>query len=165
MRTFTAVFPHTTLWDGGSLMIGSSRPLVLDEHAFELGRSPSVRTALRDVGLGTFSERSRLQGRSAELRAFVGDGTILTDDRPLTEYFLCSRSTMPRSMFPECRETSTVTCAAARALAGGARRNPYPRGFAPATPNTRLARARFRLRSPRPERSRRAPARPCGLGR
>ena len=90
MRTFTTVFPHTTLWQGGSLMVGSSRPLVLDEHAFERKlERPSVRTALRDVGLGTFSELlARYTAGPAELRAFVGDGTILTDDRPLTEYFL-----------------------------------------------------------------------------
>jgi len=90
MRTFTSVFPHTTLWYGGSLMVGSSRPLVLDEDAFakKLER-PAARTALSDVGLGSFSELlSHYTAGPAELRAFVGEGLILSDDRPLTEYFL-----------------------------------------------------------------------------
>jgi spermidine synthase len=90
MRTFTTVFPHTTLWYNGSLMVGSSRPLVLDESAFERKlERPATRTALTEVGLGTFTELlARYTAGPAELRTFVGDGTILTDDRPLTEYFL-----------------------------------------------------------------------------
>ena len=90
MRTFTTVFPHTTLWYGGSLMVGSSRPLVLDEDAFrrKLER-PAARVALGDVGLGSFAELlSRYKAGPAEMRAFVGEGLILSDDRPLTEYFL-----------------------------------------------------------------------------
>jgi len=90
MRTFTSVFPHTTLWYGGSLMIGSLRPLVLDEDAFERKLSqPSARAALEELGLGSFATLiSRYTAGPGELRAFVGGGPLLTDDRPLTEYFL-----------------------------------------------------------------------------
>jgi spermidine synthase len=90
MRTFVTVFPHTTLWYNGSLMIGSLRPLVLEEEAFErkLAR-PSARTALEQVGLGSFQALiARYTAGPGELRAFVGEGQLLTDDRPLTEYFL-----------------------------------------------------------------------------
>lgn len=58
MRTFLSVFPEATLWGGGSLMIGSKKPLAL-----------------------------YLAGPD-EMRAFVGDGPVLTDDLPLVEYFL-----------------------------------------------------------------------------
>ena len=90
MRTFVTVFPHTTLWHGGSLMVGSSRPLVLDEVAFlrKMG-SPVSRAALESMGFSSFENLlSRYTAGPAELRAFLGEGPILTDDRPLTEYFL-----------------------------------------------------------------------------
>jgi hypothetical protein len=90
MRTFLSVFPHTTLWEGGSLMVGSSRPLVLDAEAFEHKlQRPESRKALEALGLPTFKALlGRYVAGPAELRAFVGDGELLTDDRPLTEYFL-----------------------------------------------------------------------------
>jgi spermidine synthase len=90
MRTFLTVFPHTTLWHGGSLMLGSSRPLVLDEEAFAKKQmSPQSKAALDAMGFRSFEELlSRYTAGPVELRAFLGDGPILTDDRPLTEYFL-----------------------------------------------------------------------------
>jgi spermidine synthase len=90
MRTFVAVFPHTTLWHGGSLMVGSSRPLVLDEESFMRKlASPQSRSALEAMGFNSFeSLLGRYTAGPAELRAFLGEGRILTDDQPLTEYFL-----------------------------------------------------------------------------
>jgi spermidine synthase len=90
MRTFLRVFPHTTLWQGGSLMVGSMRPLVLDEEAFARKRAwPQSRVALDTMGLTSFEALlARYVAGPAELRQFVGEGPILTDDRPLTEYFL-----------------------------------------------------------------------------
>jgi spermidine synthase len=90
MRTFLNVFPHTTLWEHGTLMIGSRRPLMLDQEAFERKLvDESSRSALDSMGLGNFNALlSRYVAGPAEIRAFVGEGTILTDDRPLTEYFL-----------------------------------------------------------------------------
>jgi spermidine synthase len=90
MRTFLSVFPHTTLWEHGTLMVGSRRPLVLDQEAFErkLANEDS-RRSLESMGLGSFNAMlSRYVAGPDEIRAFVGPGTILTDDRPLTEYFL-----------------------------------------------------------------------------
>jgi spermidine synthase len=90
MRTFVSVFPHTTLWHGGSLMIGSSRPLVLDEASFlRKQASPQSRQALEAMGFKNFEALlARYDAGPAELKAFLGEGPILTDDRPLTEYFL-----------------------------------------------------------------------------
>jgi spermidine synthase len=90
MRTFVSVFPHTTLWHGGSLMVGSSRPLVLDEEAFlRKQASPQSKQALDAMGFRSFEELlSRYTAGPAEIKTFLGEGRILTDDQPLTEYFL-----------------------------------------------------------------------------
>jgi spermidine synthase len=90
MRTFVTVFPNTTLWHGGSLMVGSTRPLVIEEEAFlRKQRSAQSKGALDGMGFKTFeSLLSQYDAGPAEIRAFLGPGPILTDDRPLTEYFL-----------------------------------------------------------------------------
>ncbi len=90
MRTFVTVFPHTTLWHGGSLMVGAARPLVLEEEAFlRKQASPQSKEALDAMGFSTFEALlAQYDAGPAEIRAFLGEGPILTDDRPLTEYFL-----------------------------------------------------------------------------
>lgn len=45
--------------------------------------------ALRQLGVTSFGDlKRRYVAGPAEMRAFVGDGPILTDDLPLVEYFL-----------------------------------------------------------------------------
>jgi spermidine synthase len=90
MRTFFTVFPHTTLWHGGSLMVGSTRPLVLDEESFlRKQAAPQSKAALDSMGFESFDNLlSRYTAGPAEIRTFLGDGRLLTDDQPLTEYFL-----------------------------------------------------------------------------
>ena len=90
MRTFVTVFPHTTLWHGGSLMVGSTRPLRLEEAAFASKlASPQSKAALDEMGFKTFAAlRGQFNAGPAEIKDFLGEGPILTDDRPLTEYFL-----------------------------------------------------------------------------
>jgi spermidine synthase len=90
MRTFVSVFPHTTLWHGGSLMVGAKRPLVLERDAFDRKlQDEDSRRALEAMNLGSFEALlSRYVAGPEELRKFVGPGPVLTDDRPLTEYFL-----------------------------------------------------------------------------
>ena len=39
MRTFTSVFPYTTLWGEGSLMLGSMSPFTLSQSAYEARRA------------------------------------------------------------------------------------------------------------------------------
>jgi spermidine synthase len=88
MRTFLEVFPHATLWLDGELMVGSLTPLTLDRPAFEAKLAdPKSRQAMLDAGLDSFETlRSWYAAGPREMRAFVGAGTVLTDDRPLVEY-------------------------------------------------------------------------------
>ena len=88
MRTFLDVFPHTTLWLDGNLMVGSTKPLHLSETVFaSKRRDPRTAAALDEVGLTSFDVlRSWYTAGPDDLRRFVGDGPLLTDDRPLLEY-------------------------------------------------------------------------------
>lgn len=88
MRTFLSVFPEATLWWDGSLMIGSKKPLVLRKADFDW-KLGARREALEDVGLTSFEQlTSAYVAGPEEMRAFVGEGPMLSDDRPLVEYFL-----------------------------------------------------------------------------
>ncbi len=86
MRTFLEVFPYTTLWADGTLMVGSATPFIFSERAFERRRQAH--------GYGDYFtwDFDRLAGLYLagpdELRAFVGEGPVLTDDKPSLEYFL-----------------------------------------------------------------------------
>ncbi len=88
MRTFLEVFPHATLWYDANFMVGSLKPLSIDPAALErMRQNPETRAALDAVGLKTFENlRSWFTAGPDEMRAFVGDGPLLTDDRPLVEY-------------------------------------------------------------------------------
>lgn len=88
LRTFMDVFPQTTLWADGHLMVGSKRPLRLDRARFEAKLAdPSTREALEELGLASFDQllKSFVAG-PGDLRRFAGAGELLTDDRPLIEY-------------------------------------------------------------------------------
>jgi spermidine synthase len=88
MRTFLSVFPEATVWWDGSLMIGSKKRLVLRESDFSW-KLQARGDALRELGVGSFERlKAAYVAGPDEMRAFVGDGPILTDDRPLVEYFL-----------------------------------------------------------------------------
>lgn len=88
MRTFLAVFPDATLWYDGNFMIGSRLPLTIAPDRFaRLRATPVTRAALDAVGLTSFAAlRSWYTGGAAEMRAVIGPGPVLTDDRPLVEY-------------------------------------------------------------------------------
>ncbi len=88
MRTFLEVFPHATLWHDANFMVGTLRPLSIDPGALDrLRQNPELRVALDAAGLKDFAHlRSWYTGGPDEMRAFVGDGPLLTDDRPLVEY-------------------------------------------------------------------------------
>lgn len=88
VRTFLTAFPHATAWSNGELLVGTTEPLQLDARAFEAKLSrPATRSALSLIDITSFD--SLLQQYTAgpeQIRAFVGQGVILTDDRPLVEY-------------------------------------------------------------------------------
>ncbi len=98
-RTFLTVFPETTAWAGGSLFIGSVEPLRLRRRDFDWKLSvPGRAESLKDVRIESFE--ALLETFTAgpdEIRAFVGEGPLLTDDRPLAEYFL----SLPRDRQPD----------------------------------------------------------------
>jgi spermidine synthase len=83
MRTFLSVFPHTTLWGDGSLMLGSMKPFTLSTSAYEARRKGFEQFPW---DLATL-KRIYIAGTD-DIKAFVGDGPILTDDKPVIEYFL-----------------------------------------------------------------------------
>ncbi len=90
VRTFLSVFPNATLWADGTVLIGSMQPLRLRRGDFDWKRQlPGRRQALDDLGAGTWEKLLALYvAGPAELSRYVGEGPILTDDRPLVEYFL-----------------------------------------------------------------------------
>jgi spermidine synthase len=88
MRTFLDVFPDATLWYDANFMVGTRRPLTIDPGALDrLRATPQIREALDAVGLTSWEVlRSWYTAGPDEMRSFVGEGPILTDDRPLVEY-------------------------------------------------------------------------------
>jgi spermidine synthase len=97
-RTFQHVFPETTVWVDGSLLIGSIQPLQIDET--KLAERFAVATLRPSLAAAGFPNAGSLLGhyfaRPDDLRRFLGDGPILTDDRPLLEYYL----SLPRDERP-----------------------------------------------------------------
>ncbi len=89
-RTFVSVFPATTVWADGSLLVGAMEPLRLRRRDFEWKlKVPGRAQGVHDLGISSFDELLKMyRAGPEELRAFVGPGPILTDDRPLVEYFL-----------------------------------------------------------------------------
>jgi spermidine synthase len=98
-RTFVSVFPETTVWVDGSLLVGALQPLKLRRAEFDakLGL-PGRARGLHDLGIESFEKlMTTFVAGPDELRAYVGPGPILTDDRPLAEYFL----SLPRDKNPD----------------------------------------------------------------
>jgi spermidine synthase len=110
LRTFHAVFPHVLIAFGpggfGFFMFGSDEPLSFDDQAIDdvLSR-PGV---LEEISSAYDSPESTLDGwrerihslvwiRDDEVTDFTGDGPLITDDRPLPEYFLLRRLFGPES--------------------------------------------------------------------
>jgi spermidine synthase len=100
MRTFLEVFPHMTLWFSGDLLIGSKQPITIDRAVLEAKlRDPQVREALAKVGVTNSTQIiSWFAATDPELRSYAGPGPIITDDRPLIEYF---RSLPPQKEPPD----------------------------------------------------------------
>ena len=88
MRTFLSVFPEATLWYDGTLMAGTRHKFTLDLGVIDrLRQSTTTAEALASVDLRSFEDlRNWYTGGADEMRRYVGDGPLLTDDRPLMEY-------------------------------------------------------------------------------
>ncbi len=104
LRTFHAVFPHVIIAFGpggyGFFMFGSDDPIAFTDEAIAevLGR-PGI---LEEISSAFDSPEQTIEGWTErihslvwltddEVSAFTGDGPLITDDRPLPEYFLLRR--------------------------------------------------------------------------
>jgi len=101
MRTFRSEFPHVSILihldDGAIYMLGSDAPITWD--AATVSRFLESPQAKADVG-GAADSASLPEKPWADILAgmrwlqddqvdrFVGAGPLITDDRPLTEYYL-----------------------------------------------------------------------------
>ena len=115
LRTFLSVFPEVSLWGDGSLVVGSTSKVALTPEAFARRLAePGVREALAPLGVTDYASLAALhRADGPALRAFVGEGPVLTDDRPLVEYFLSlppgDRAVEPRSGLRSRRTDRTVS--------------------------------------------------------
>jgi predicted membrane-bound spermidine synthase len=116
VRTFRDVYPNVILAFGpggyGLFMLGSEQPIAFDEATIRtILQRPGV---LADISSAFDSRETTEDGwvekiRSAlwiageEVAAFAGSGPLITDDRPLPEYFFLRRTYGPRvpRMTPE----------------------------------------------------------------
>jgi spermidine synthase len=87
MRTFLDVFPHATLWRDGDFLVGGLEPITLTPGRVAAARrDPHTARALDAIGLRDDETlQAWFTGGAEEMRRFVGDGALLTDDRPLIE--------------------------------------------------------------------------------
>ena len=104
LRTFAAAFPHVLVARGpggyGNFLLGSESPIALTDAGI---RSVLARPGvLEDISSAYDSPESTVDGWAAripglvrldgdEVRAAAGEGLLITDDRPLPEYFLLRR--------------------------------------------------------------------------
>ena len=92
LRTFVSVFPYTTLWADGGLMLGSTKPFTLSQSAYNARRAGF---SLLNWDLATL--KRIYSAGPEEIREFLGhDGPLLTDDKPVIEYFL----SLPKNDLP-----------------------------------------------------------------
>ena len=99
-RTFLRAFPHVTMWVWGALLIGSNEPIDVDLAAISAEWAErDLRHILEGSGFNTPETFTGLFAMNdAELRAWAGDGPIMTDDQPYVEYYLSlpGREFVPR---------------------------------------------------------------------
>jgi spermidine synthase len=110
VRTFAHRFPFVMIafgpGEGGTFLFGSREPIGFDESSIrEVLARPGV---LADLSEAFDSPATRLEQwasliprlvwiSGADVTRFGGEGPLMTDDRPLTEYFLLRRVFGPKS--------------------------------------------------------------------
>jgi spermidine synthase len=89
VRTFLEAFPQSTLWLTSDLLIGSPSPVQISRAELEHRLAdPSARASLTEVGLQKPEDvLAQFRADPNALHAYASTGPILTDDRPLLEYF------------------------------------------------------------------------------
>jgi spermidine synthase len=89
MRTFLEAFPHSTLWLATDVLVGAKQPMDWNTPRLQQRLADvKAQAALREVGLSSLAEMDKAyRADTRGVREYVGEGPILTDDRPLLEYF------------------------------------------------------------------------------
>ncbi|HID57413.1 TPA: tetratricopeptide repeat protein [Candidatus Poribacteria bacterium] len=92
IRTFIAVFPHTTLWYKFTpdfvVLIGTPKPLRIDYRDFvRRANRPGVREGLAHDDLDALSLLDSFMMDEETVRRFVDGGEIHTDSYPYLEFF------------------------------------------------------------------------------
>jgi spermidine synthase len=101
VRAFASVFPQVTIVFGpggwGMYMLGSTQPIAFDDDSIRsILERPGV---LDDVSSAFDSPTNTIDGwmskihadtwiRGSQVASFAGEGPMVTDDRPVSEYFL-----------------------------------------------------------------------------
>lgn len=101
IRTFARAFPHVAVVRGpggnGFAMLGSDAPLAFDRSSIlSVLRKPGIVADLDGAvdsqpwSLDQWAKHmiDLVELTGSDVRAFAGDGPLITDDRPLPEYFL-----------------------------------------------------------------------------
>jgi spermidine synthase len=94
LRTFSDVFPHTTVWYFNNavtsfvLFIGTPEPLKIDMgHLVERFSHPPIRQDLRTIGVShPFKFVHFLHMDEEAVRNYTGTGALHTDDKPILEF-------------------------------------------------------------------------------
>ncbi|MCS7001965.1 MAG: hypothetical protein NZ518_03855, partial [Dehalococcoidia bacterium] len=89
VRSFLTVFPESTLWYNGNVIVGSKQPIRIDRRTIAAKFSiPGVKESLASIGFRDVNDvlREYVAGPD-ELREYVGPGPVLTDRHPAVEYF------------------------------------------------------------------------------
>ncbi len=94
MRTFVSAFPHVAMCElgGNKFLLGSNERLAVDAPSIRARLTPAVLDDLAAAGVAnaeTFLSAFALTGN--DLRAAIGAGPVITDDRPINEYFYLLR--------------------------------------------------------------------------
>jgi spermidine synthase len=90
MRTFAGAFPFVAMTElgGNRFLLGSMQPIRIDEHAIAARLTEARRADLVAVGVGSAGEFVASFATSGDaLREAIGEGPVVTDDRPINEYF------------------------------------------------------------------------------
>jgi spermidine synthase len=90
MRTFASAFPHVAMCEpaGSRFLLASLQPLTIDAGSIARRMTTGVGGDLGDAGVPSadaFVRSCALAGD--DLRAAIGEGPIVSDDRPINEYF------------------------------------------------------------------------------
>lgn len=103
IRTFLAVFPSSTLWQGSPnnlVLVGSISPVEIDFNRLrDAFRQPELTKALQGIGVNNeLSLLATFLHGPEVLKAYAGSAPIVTDDRPYLEYCFTELRPVDRSL-------------------------------------------------------------------